>query len=122
VQDVHETASIRLGKVREEFEALCKNWVDVLLTDLQSEQALHNIQAVDPGERAAVQDFLSTLKLPEPLNQRFIDGVENTLQGLEVLTIDGADYLLALTRPGMPCSADELEKRIREFPTEPSGR
>jgi hypothetical protein len=115
VQDVHETASIRLGKVREEFEALCKNWVDVLLTDLQSEQALHNIQAVDPGERAAVQDFLSTLKLPEPLNQRFIDGVENTLQGLEVLTIDGADYLLALTRPGMPCSADELEKRIREF-------
>jgi hypothetical protein len=32
-----------------------------------------------------------------------------------VLTIDGADYLLALTQPGMPCSADELEKRIREF-------
>jgi hypothetical protein len=44
-----------------------------------------------------------------------LNGVENTLQGLEVLVVDGAEYLLALTAPGMPCTADELERRIREF-------
>jgi hypothetical protein len=34
------------------------------------------------------------------------------LQGLDVLELDGPDFLLALTSPGMPCTADELEKRI----------
>jgi hypothetical protein len=115
VQAIREKASSRLECVREEFEALCKNWVDVLLENLQSEEAVHHLTLVDTEEREAVQEFLRTRQLPSPLSERFINGVDNTLQGLEVLTIDGADYLFALTAPGMPCTPDELEKRIREF-------
>ena len=45
-----------------------------------------------------------------------------TLQGLEVINIDGTDFLFALTAPGMPCTPEELEKRIREFFRRISGR
>jgi hypothetical protein len=108
-------ASARLDASMAEFDALCQSWLDVLLTNLQTEDAIHNLELVETGEREAVQVFLRNRKLPDPLTERFINGVENTLQGLEVLIVDGADYLLALTAPGMPCTPDELEKRIREF-------
>lgn len=115
VSAVGEKASARLERVRDDFESLCTNWVDVLLINLQTESAVHSLDLIDPGEREAVKEFLRTRKLPEPLTERFIVGVENTLQGLEVISVVGADYLLALTVPGMPCTPDELEKRIRTF-------
>jgi tRNA uridine 5-carbamoylmethylation protein Kti12 len=115
VQDIKEKASARLESIQNEFETLYRSWIEVLLANLKSDEAAHNIQAIDAGERSAVEEFLHSGKLPEPLNQRFIDGIENTLQGLEVVSVDGTEYLLALTQPGMPCTADELEKRIREF-------
>ena len=108
-------ASTRLELVSKDFEALCKNWVEVLCANLQTEEAVHHLKLVDAVEREAVEEFLRTRQLPEPLTERFLSGVENTLQGLEVLVIDGGEYLMELTRPGMPCTPDELEKRIREF-------
>jgi hypothetical protein len=115
VQDIKEKASARLESIQNEFETLYRSWIEVLLANLKSDEAAHNIRAIDAGERSAVEEFLHSGKLPEPLNQRFIDGIENTLHGLEVVSVDGTEYLLALTQPGMPCTADELEKRIREF-------
>lgn len=110
-----EKAVVLLHHVQQEFELLCSSWVETLLANLQTDEAVHNLALVSEGERQAVQEFLRTHALPEPLGERFIDGVENTLHGLEVLEVDGAEFLLALTRAGMPCTADELEKRIRIF-------
>lgn len=108
-------ASKRLETIRQDFEDLCKNWTEVLYSNLQSEEAIHNLKLVDSGEREIVEEFLRTRKLPEPLTERFLSGIENTLHGLEVISIDGGEYLLELTRAGMPCTPDELEKRIREY-------
>lgn len=115
VASIKETASARLIAIQDDFDVLCKNWAEVLLENLQTEVAQHNLNLVDNAEREAVQSYLRTRVLPERMNESFLNGVENTLQGLEVLIVDGADYLLALTAPGMPCTPDELEKRIREF-------
>jgi hypothetical protein len=114
-QSPYENASLGLESIQRNFEQLYSNWITVLLDNLQSEQAVHNLDLVDAAEREAVRAFLHSRKLPEPLTNTFLNGVENTLQGLEVLVVDGAEYLLALTAPGMPCTADELERRIREF-------
>jgi len=114
-QSPYENASLGLESIQRNFEQLYNNWITVLLDNLQSEQAAHNLDLVDATERDAVRAFLHSRKLPEPLTNTFLNGVENTLQGLEVLVVDGAEYLLALTSPGMPCTADELERRIREF-------
>lgn len=111
----NEKATSSLDLVKQEFELLCKTWVDTLLSNLQTEEAAHNLTLVSGPEREIVKEFLRNRALPEPLTERFIEGIENTLQGLEVLTVDGAEFLLALTQPGMPCMPDELEKRIREF-------
>ena len=113
--DYDEKAADKLERVKREFETLCRTWVETLYSNLETEEAVHNLTLVSDAEREAVKQFLITRTLPEQLTESFIDGIENTLHGLEVLTIDGADFLLALTQPGMPCTADELDKRIREF-------
>jgi hypothetical protein len=89
--------------------------VGVLRSNLATDEAAHNIALLGEKERTAVQGFLQAEALPDRITASFIDGVEMTLQGLEVITIDGTDFLFALTAPGMPCTPDELENRIRIF-------
>ena len=62
-----------------------------------------------------MMDLMQRRALPEKITDDLINGLQNSLQGLEKLTIDSSEFLLALTRPGMPCTPEELETRIREF-------
>lgn len=104
-----------LESIQTDLSTLETRWVGILVENLKSSQAQQNLKLIDGKERAAVQDFLQKQRLPDSMTERFINGIENTLQGLEVIEIDGAEYLLAITKPGMPCTADELEMRIRLF-------
>jgi len=104
-----------LEEIPIELQEIESRWVATLVENLTASPAQQNLKLIDSKERAAVQEFLQAKKLPKSITDKFIDGIDNTLRGLEVLEIDGADYLLAITKPGMPCTADELEKRIRDF-------
>jgi hypothetical protein len=50
VQDIKEKASARLESIQNEFETLYRSWIEVLLANLKSDEAAHNIQAIDAGE------------------------------------------------------------------------
>lgn len=115
IEGVREIKGNDLDAIQAELGHLEAKWVNVLLENLNTSQAQNNLKLIDPKERAAVQNFLQAQKIPDPITEKFLDGVENALLGLEVVEIDGAEYLLAITNPGMPCTPDELEKRIRQF-------
>ena len=66
-------------------------------------------------ERESVQNFLTTGELPERISERFVTAIRDALRGLEKVSIDGPDFLRALTQQGMPCTSDEFEKRFRDF-------
>lgn len=104
-----------LADVQRSLDALTDKWVGVLLSNLETDEAIHNISLLGEKERNTVKAFQQTGSLPEKITVSFTDGMEMTLQGLEVITFDGTDFLFALTEPGMPCTPDALETRIREF-------
>lgn len=110
-----EVKGIDLDAIRQELDTLEEKWVDVLVSNLETTEAKKNLQLLEPKERKAVESFLQLRRLPETMTEKLIEGIEHTLEGLEVIEVDGAEYLLAITAPGMPCTPDELEKRIREF-------
>ncbi|NLI08750.1 MAG: hypothetical protein GX457_16925 [Thermotogaceae bacterium] len=114
-EGVRELKGNDLDAIHTDLGQLETKWVNVLLENLNTAQAQNNLKLIDPKERAAVQNFLQARKIPEPITEKFLDGVENALLGLEVVEIDGAEYLLAITKPGMPCTPDELDKRLRQF-------
>ena len=104
-----------LDEIESDLAKLVERWVDVLMRNLETPEAAASIKLLDRKEKEGVEDFINNRSLPEKISTSFLDGVKYTLQGLEILQIDGTDFLFALTEPGTPCTADELEKRIREF-------
>jgi hypothetical protein len=110
-----KTVVDQLEAMAQEFEALCIQWVDALLSNLKTPEAEENLSLLHPKERQAVREFMQSGVLPEKITEDLISGLQSTLQGLEKLTIDSSELLLALTKAGMPCTPDELESRIREY-------
>lgn len=115
VEPSKESAHDRLEAASSQFEALCQQWLEILLTNLNVAEAQINIPMLDAKERQAVEEFITTKVLPGSITGNFLNGVQNALLGLEKVEIDANEFLLALTKAGMPCTPDELEGRIRAY-------
>jgi hypothetical protein len=105
----------QLQKVTEDFDELYRQWVNALLVNLKSESSQENLTMLRDQEREQVTLFLQTSQLPDKMTDRFVTALRDTLQGLEIITVDGTDLLLALTRPGIPCTPEEFDSRYRKF-------
>jgi len=108
----------RLEELENQFEQLYTQWVTALLSNLETPDAQRNLQMLGERENQAVAQFIQTKTLPDKITDIFLDGLNDTLQGLEKVVIDANEMLLALTRPGMPCTLDAFEARIRDFLSE----
>lgn len=115
VEPEKEPAFSRLETASTDFEALCQQWTEVLLTNLNAAEARQNLPMLEPKERQVVEEFIQNKSLPTALTANLISGLQNTLLGLEKLEIDANEFLLALTKAGMPCTPDDLEARIRKY-------
>lgn len=108
----------RLEELENQFEQLYTQWVAALLSNLETPDAQRNLQMLGERENQAVAQFIQTKTLPDKITDTFLDGLNDTLQGLEKVVIDANEMLLALTRPGMPCTLDAFEARLRDFISE----
>lgn len=113
-----QTALQKLEALENQFEQLYAQWIDALLANLATPEAQRNLQMLGERERQAVTQFIQSKTLPEKITEAFLDGLNDTLQGLEKVVIDANEMLLALTRPGMPCTLDAFEARLRDFLSE----
>lgn len=110
-----QPAASRLEQSEGEFEALSTRWIANLRQELSKETAQANLEALAESQHRAVQAFVDSGSLPERLTRETVEAMQDCLRGLQKVTLDGADLLLALTRPGMPCTLSELESRYRAF-------
>ena len=112
---VTSSADEQLQQVSNDFGQLYLKWVNGLRENLKSDSSRTNLAMITDKERKEITAFIETGVLPERMTERFISALRDTLQGLEKVAIEGADLLLALTRPGMPCTSEEFEHRFRAF-------
>lgn len=102
-----------LEKLEGDFDGVCKQWIQTLLTNLATPESLENFKLLGAKEREAVTAFIQAGALPEKITESFLDGLRDTLQGLELVTVDSTHLMLALTQPGTPCTSEELFKRFQ---------
>jgi hypothetical protein len=114
-QGVEKSAGKQLEELTQGLDALHKQWINALVASLKSESSQRNLELLGLKEREQVIEFLKKQQLPEKITDRFISAMKDTLQGLEVVSIEGSDFLLALTRPGMPCTPEEFSTRYQKF-------
>ncbi|NMA12761.1 MAG: ATP-binding protein [Chloroflexi bacterium] len=104
-----------LDEISEDLGATLNRWTTIIHDNLTTDQAQKNLGLVSEKTRKVVEEFIQSNRLPDPLTESFIEGVKDTLQGIEVIQLDGAALLYALTGPGMPCLPEEVERRFRAF-------
>ena len=105
-----------LAGIEKDFEELVGQWTNALLENLNTPEAIQNLPLLAPQEHAAVISLIQNQALPDRITESLIQGLQDALQGLEKVVIDSNEFLLALTKPGMPCTPDQLDARIRTFP------
>jgi hypothetical protein len=114
-QAAMKSAGQQLRELTDGLDNLHKQWINALVASLKSESSQSNLRLLGAKEREQVNEFLQKKELPEKITDRFISALRDTLQGLEIVAFDGSDFLLALTRPGMPCTPEELSTRYQKF-------
>ena len=117
VEQANDPAAERLERLEERFEQLYSSWLEALRENLRTPESQHTLNELDPAVQTVIAGFVSTGALPERITESFIGGLRDALEGLEKVTIDANEMLLALTRPGMPCTVDDFHKRLREYVT-----
>ena len=64
-QEEGQTRDVSLEDVQNSFERLVDKWVNVLISNLETEEAAHNISLLGEKERNAVKAFLQEESLPD---------------------------------------------------------
>ncbi|TNF32509.1 MAG: ATP-binding protein [Deltaproteobacteria bacterium] len=109
-------AGDRIGQLDAELDDLVQNWTNTLLANLQDPTVSGNINLVGAGEgRDAVEAFLKSNSLPDPVSPAFVKAIQEILSGLEKVVLTEARLRSALTDGGVPCTVDELRERFAAF-------
>lgn len=119
---VHEGASLggpdarqRLIALDNEIDKMLEEWTETLLNNLQDPVTKTNLELLSPSSRQMVERFLKTGKLPDNIDQEFINAVQDLLSGLVKISIAIDDLKYALLKGGSPVTPTEMKKRFEEF-------
>ena len=85
------SASIQLQEISQEFDLLYQSWVSGLRENLKSESSQENLRQIADRDQEPIRAYIQSGQLPERLTERFVSALSDTLQGLDKITIEGAD-------------------------------
>ncbi len=106
----------RIDQLDTELDHMEQNWTNTLLGNLQDPTVSGNIELLGAGEgRDAVETFLKSKSLPDPVSPAFVKALQEILSGLEKVVLIEARLRSALTDGGVPCTVGELKERFVAF-------
>jgi len=106
----------RIGQLDAELDDMVQSWTNTLLNNLQDPTVAGNIELLGAGEgRKAVEAFLKSKHLPDPVTPAFVKALQEILSGLEKVVLTEARLRSALTDGGVPCTVGELKERFEAF-------
>ncbi len=109
-------AGARVAVLEERRDALLAQWHSALRQELATQGAQAGIANMTAAERRPLDQYLAlTGPAAAALPGGFVESANRALRGLRGLKLDGEEILAALTRPGLPCTFDELEARFRSY-------
>ncbi len=112
VESSSQPALKQLETVESDLERLHTTWLVRLREELQKPEPARTIALLKAPYRGQIETFVRDGTLPASLTQGFVEALNDALQGLEKVVIEGTEFLMALTREGMPCTVDELYHRL----------
>ena len=119
LQTWHRTTNSTSGVILEELDGeldnLMSNWVQTLLTNLEDHTTRGNLELLQSKPRKLVDSFIKQGKLPDELDQAFIQALQEVLSGLVKVAVKSEELRAALLRGGSPATPAEMKKRFEEY-------
>ena len=115
VEQPRGTGGQVLDKLDNDLYNIVENWVKTLLDNLEYPITQSNLDLLKTDEKMAVDQFINSKQLPDPLDNDFIHSVKQALSGLKKVSINMTELQTALQKNGGPSTPDEMKKRFIEF-------
>ena len=107
------SASQVLASLEDRLDHLLEDWTETLLANLADPAIRDNIALIsDQDGKAAIEAFLATRELPDPVTRGLVQALREALTGLEKVEIRATDLRNALALGGLPCTVQELRRRF----------
>lgn len=107
------SASQVLASLEDRLDHLLEDWTETLLANLADPAIRDNIALIsDQDGKAAIEAFLATRELPDPVTRGLVQVLREALTGLEKIEIRATDLRDALALGGLPCTVQELRRRF----------
>jgi len=104
----------RLDYIEEQIAELLDEWTTTLLNTIDDPLVLGEKRYLEPQQQKRIDSFVADRKLPERVDDKFIDAIEALLKGFEPVYIDGKDLAQELAKLG-PSTAGDFKKKLEDI-------
>lgn len=111
----------QLEKLEQDLATLHADWLARLRAELAKPEPQQTIPLLKSPYREQVEALARQGELPPSVSQGLSEAINDALAGLEKVVMDGTDFFLALSKGGMPCTVEELYRRLEDLLTEKIG-
>ncbi len=101
----------RLDIIEDKLQKLAAEWTSTLLSSIEDPMVAKDIEYLKPEQKKAVESFLKERRLPDVVDNHFVDAVNTLLKGLDWMEVDIGKLNGIVTSWG-PCTADDLKSKL----------
>ncbi len=109
--DQVKDAAGQLKDLERRMKELLNEWTDTLLNTISDPLVAGQMEYLDWRQKAEMEAFLASGKLPETVDDHFVQSVKTLLQGFEPVVIDPEELVRRLQGAG-PCEVGVFKSRF----------
>ena len=106
------TAAARLERIEEDVHDLYRNWERTLAENLAVPEMAEQVALLKVAEQEAVNAFVNSGSLPEPVDELFVEAVRQVLHRFEVHPVGSREVWDTLFPRAAPATPAELKQRL----------
>jgi hypothetical protein len=106
------SAEQRLKNLATKIEQTYDSWVSPLLNYLDDPVTQENLDLLQAAERKLIDTFRSEKALPDPLSNKLVTALAQTMKGLARVPISATKLCDALFPAGAPATVDDVKERF----------
>ena len=104
-----------IDQMDSQLDTIFEGWTNILLSNLEDPITKENMSLLKSEDRELLETFISSRKLPEPLDNDFVHALREVLSGLVKVPLKMQDLPRALQVTGGPATPAELKKRFEDY-------
>jgi hypothetical protein len=114
-EDLSTSASTRLNNLEDQLEQMVNSWTETLLENLADPITRDSLNLLGDNDRKAIDDFVSSRKLPDSIEDDFVKSLRQVLQGLVPIEVTQQEVQQALFAQGSASTVEQLKQRLDKY-------